>query len=85
MGSFIRVSRQAALAIRLRLGVVVGFVWGLFGVWGVRGDLRWEVPREICGFKTNHQNPGLISVDRRTSLLSHLQYPVLYQSRLQRI
>lgn len=28
---------------------------------------------------------GLISVDRRTSLLSYLQYPVPYQSRLQRI
>ena len=34
---------------------------------------------------TNHQNTGLISVDRRTSLLSYVQYPVPYQSRLQRI
>jgi len=34
---------------------------------------------------TNRQNKGLISVDRKTSLLSRLQYPVLYQSRLQRI
>ena len=25
---------------------------------------------------TNHQNQGLISVDRKTSLLSHVQYPV---------
>lgn len=39
--------------------------------------------RTIC--ITNRQNTGLISVDRKTSLLSHVQYPVLYQSRLQRI
>ena len=31
------------------------------------------------------RNKGLISVDRKTSLLSHVQYPVPYQSRLQRI
>ena len=29
---------------------------------------------------TNRQNTGLISVDRRTSLLSHVQYPVLSKS-----
>jgi hypothetical protein len=34
---------------------------------------------------TNRRNKGLISVDRRTSLLSYVQYPVPYQSRLQRI
>ena len=34
---------------------------------------------------TNRRNPGLTSVDRKTSLLSHVQYPVSYQSRLQRI
>jgi hypothetical protein len=39
--------------------------------------------RTIC--ITNRQNTGLTSVDRKTSLLSHVQYPVLYQSRLQRI
>ena len=43
------------------------------------------VKRAICDEITNHQNKGLISVDRKTSLLSHVQYPVLYQSRLQRI
>ena len=32
--------------------------------------------RAICVFITNRQNTGLISVDRRTSLLSHVQYPV---------
>ena len=53
--------------------------WGeLF--WGVRGI---EMPAR-CVF-TNRQNKSLISVDRRTSLLSHVQYSVLYQSRLQRI
>ena len=31
--------------------------------------------RAICG-STNHRNKGLISVNRRTSLLSHVQYPV---------
>ena len=31
------------------------------------------------------EQKGLISVDRKTSLLSHLQYPVPYLSRLQRI
>jgi hypothetical protein len=41
--------------------------------------------RAICDEITNHQNTGLISVDRKTSLLSHVQYPVPYQSRLQRI
>ena len=41
--------------------------------------------RAIAVFTTNRRNKGLISVDRRTSLLSYLQYPVSYQSRLQRI
>jgi hypothetical protein len=35
--------------------------------------------------RTNLWNKGLISADRRTSLLSCLQYPVPYLSRLQRI
>ena len=42
----------------------------------------------ICCFAvchTNRRNKGLISVDRRTSLLSYVQYPVPYQGRLQRI
>ena len=34
---------------------------------------------------TNLGTRGLISADRRTSLLSCLQYPVPYLSRLQRI
>ena len=37
----------------------------------------------VCLFHTNQRNKGLISVDRRTSLLSHVQYPVPNQSRLQ--
>ena len=48
---------------------------------GVRGKF---FAREFAVF-TNRRNKGLISVDRRTSLLSYLQYPVPYQSRLQRI
>ena len=57
------------------LGVL--FCWGLGGCTGIA----------LCMIRvsTNHQNSGLISVDRRTSLLSHVQYPVPYQSRLQRI
>ena len=44
-------------------------------------------PRIFCFAvcHTNRRNKGLISVDRRTSLLSYVQYPVPYQSRLQRI
>ena len=46
-------------------------------------SLDWDWIRlgdeQIVGSK------GLISVDRKTSLLSHVQYPVPYQSRLQRI
>ena len=65
-------------------GVLVGF--GGFGgvIWGGGND-RMVVYRAICAFITNRWNKGLISVDRRTSLLSHVQYPVPYQSRLQRI
>ena len=65
-------------------GVLVGF--GGFGgvIWGGGND-RMVVCRAICAFITNRWNKGLISVDRRTSLLSHVQYPVPYQSRLQRI
>ena len=29
-----------------------------------------------CVYLTNHRNKGLISVDRRTCLLSYVQYPV---------
>ena len=40
---------------------------------------------EVYDTRTNLRNKGLISADRRTSLLSCLQYPVPYLSRLQRI
>ena len=60
------------------------------GVGSERGKVRGQasVAREPCPrffavVLTNHRNKGLISVNRRTSLLSHLQYPVPYQSRLQ--
>ena len=61
-------------------------VWGggLGGVCGGARRFRLKNARAKCGF-TNRRNKGLISVDRRTSLLSYLQYPVPYQSRLQRI
>ena len=76
----------------LKLGLVIyycllGFVivsWGLLLFVGVRGYFCFEKrPRNLR--YTNRRNKGLISVDRRTSLLSYLQYPVPYQSRLQRI
>ena len=51
---------------------------------GARHASVLELPSAIWPV-TNHQNMGLISVDRKTSLLSRLQYPVPYQSRLQRI
>jgi hypothetical protein len=51
---------------------------------GVRGNFLMEIYPRDCGF-TNRGTMGLISVDRKTSLLSYLQYPVPYLSRLQRI
>ncbi len=52
----------------------VGLGLGLGWLMGVRGNFK-EVPAQFAVF-TNHRNKGLISVNRRTSLLSHLQYPV---------
>ena len=74
--------------------VVVVFICGfrfmvcfvLCFLWGVRDSavsVRIQCVRAIC--ITNRRNKGLTSADRRTSLLSCLQYPVPYQSRLQRI
>lgn len=68
------------LALCSRSVVVVGW-FGLFR-WG--GGCT-GIALCMIRVSTNHQNSGLISVDRRTSLLSHVQYPVPYQSRLQRI
>ncbi len=58
------------------LGVFVIFVGG-------GGALLTLIALAIAD--TNLRNTGLISVDRRTSLLSHVQYPDPDQSRLQRI
>jgi hypothetical protein len=75
------------------IGWVVGLGFGCFlclgfcfCVWvgGWRNRPKPNAAR-FAHFGTNHRNKGLISVDRRTSLLSHVQYPVPYQSRLQRI
>ena len=57
--------------------------FGLFFVGGCEAVLVRKRPRD-CGLQIAGTK-GLISVDRRTSLLSYLQYPVPYQSRLQRI
>ncbi len=52
---------------------------------------RWLINSEcvdVCGREfdlTNLKNKGRTSVDRDTRPLSHLQYPVLYLSRIQRI
>ena len=51
--------------------------------WGCEAIFVRKRPRD-CGLQIAGTK-GLISVDRRTSLLSYLQYPVPYQSRLQRI
>ena len=68
-----------------RDGLLVGcfyFVcWGLIG--GCEAISSARNARAIAD--TNRRNKSLISVDRRTSLLSYLQYSVSYQSRLQRI
>ena len=54
--------------------------------WGEERSVpEWSNVRIHSTIRTNLQNKGLISADRRTSLLSCLQYPVLYLSRLQRI
>jgi hypothetical protein len=53
----------------------LGVVWGGLGWFGGAKLTSSKFARAICGF-TNHRNKGLISVNRRTSLLSHLQYPV---------
>lgn len=47
--------------------VIVTMLWGT----------RLFVAHDLLN--TNHQNSGLTSVDRKTSLLSHLQYPVLFK------
>ena len=57
------------------LGVIDRSVWGGLGWFGGAKLTSSKFARAICGF-TNHRNKGLISVNRRTSLLSHLQYPV---------
>ena len=60
------------------------YLLGVVYCLGVRGDFSLqEMPAQFA--VTNRRNKGLISVDRKTSLLSYLQYPVPYQSRLQRI
>ncbi len=58
----------------------------LFFVWGVLlgGALQVNVELTMQS-RYKSWNAGLISVDRRTSLLSHVQYPDPDQSRLQRI
>ena len=64
---------------RRQIGGVV--IWGLrcggtkpeLVCWGCKACCK--AARAICGY-TNHRNKGLISVNRRTSLLSHVQYPV---------
>ena len=80
-----------------RIGVVVMSYWcddfncccllycGVYYIWGVRGNSNQMHDLKTRVFDTNRRNKGLISVDRRTSLLSYLQYLVPYQSRLQRI
>jgi hypothetical protein len=51
---------------------------------GRERSVRTKGNMQACT-RTNLRNKGLISADRRTSLLSCLQYPVPYLSRLQRI
>ena len=60
-----------------------GFIFMCCVCWGgceahVRSITFTHCPRNLLF--TNRQNKGLTSVDRRTSLLSHVQYPVLSKS-----
>ncbi len=70
---------------------VLFFVWGeLLGCWmgldeggmlvlfeGTSKDSYYTyILLHNVLYTTNHQNKGIISMDRRTSLLSHVQYPV---------
>ena len=64
--------------------IVIGCLRWRWRVVGCEAVLVVENARAICGSQIAGTK-GLISVDRRTSLLSYLQYPVPYQSRLQRI
>lgn len=71
------------------LGFCIVYIWSclvdvvLLCCWGCEAIFVRKRPRD-CGLQIAGTK-GLISVDRRTSLLSYLQYPVPYQSRLQRI
>ena len=65
--------------------VCMVLLWGVQTVGGAAKILFQNFECANCVFYTNRQNTGLISADRRTSLLSRVQYPVLYQSRLQGI
>jgi hypothetical protein len=69
------------------------FVWCVLFVFGVcvfvlcffcggceaRFSFDRRSARAVCGYHKS-RNKGLISVDRRTSLLSHVQYPVPSES-----
>ena len=57
----------------LQEGVFVCVWWGLRGGW----SLSTQRPRDL---RYKSENKGLTSADRRTSLLSCLQYPVLTKS-----
>ena len=61
-------------------GVRCEVCWGVFGgVGGCEARVSFEIcPRGLRLHKS--RNKGLTSVDRRTSLLSHLQYPVPSES-----
>lgn len=50
------------------------------GVGGVRGRHYILMLPALLAVYHKSQNKGLTSVNRRTSLLSHLQYPVLSKS-----
>ena len=74
-------SRMCSAAAQVAQGLV-GWAWGRREASEAEGRAFEGSPSALW---TNLRNKGLISADRRTSLLSCLQYPVPYLSRLQRI
>ena len=57
----------------LLLFLIIGVFMFLFGVVLLGGCVTLKCPRDLF---TNRGSEGLTSADRRTSLLSRLQYPV---------
>jgi hypothetical protein len=72
------VSSQLSCLLFVLCCVVIILLFGGGARQGASFDRNFA--RAVCGFLHKSRNKGLISVDRRTSLLSHVQYPVPSES-----